>query len=284
MEKYYRFAGIELAVSIPDERMYEDDRQLAPFRVESVQNPHRFTFEVMEDLPEPVGAEIVMTPGFRIYRHGSGTVRYIGPVDKGWGNAYIRAEHQAMAHSVQLKASQFPNLVGMKTVLNSMEAEHLVLQNGGVIFHSSYIDWNGRAILFTAPSETGKTTQAELWRELRGAQIINGDRSALRILNGNAYAAGIPFSGSSIYCKNKTLPLAAVVYLQQAPITSIRRLWGVEAFCRIWEGCSVNTWDKEDVQRSSSLVERVVQQVPVYLLACTPDESAVLALEQVLKD
>lgn len=283
MEKYYQFAGVELAVGIPDERMYEEDLQLTPFRVSEVSNPHRFTFEVTESLPEPNGTEIATLPGYRVYRQGDRDVRYMGAVEKGWENAYIRAEHQGKLHYVQLKASKFPAMVGMKTVLNSLEAEHLVLHAGGIIFHSSYIDWNGKAILFTAPSETGKSTQADLWHALRGAEIINGDRSALRVVDESVYAAGIPFAGSSQYCKNRTLPLAAVVYLQQAPVTTICVLRGAQAFCRVWEGCCVNTWDKEDVHLASKLVEQVVGKVPVFQLACTPDESAVIALEQALR-
>ncbi|MBO5128884.1 MAG: hypothetical protein J6B95_00855 [Oscillospiraceae bacterium] len=284
MEKYYQFAGVELEVCIRKEQMYREERQMGPFRVESVQNPHRFTFETVENLPKPEGSELVSDPSFRVYQQKEGTVRFIGPVQTGWETAHIRAEHRGNQHIVHLKASQFPNGIGMKTVLSAIEAEHLVLLQDGVIFHSSYIDIGGMAVVFTAPSETGKSTQAELWKQYRGAEIINGDRSAIRMIDGEIYASGIPFSGSSHYCENRTLPLAAVVYLQQAPVTSIRQLQGAQAFRRIWEGCSVNTWDREDVQRASSLVEQVVCQVSVYLLSCTPDESAVLALERMLKE
>ena len=40
MEKYYRFAGLEFAISTRDEWMYEDDRQLAPFRIAQAGTPH----------------------------------------------------------------------------------------------------------------------------------------------------------------------------------------------------------------------------------------------------
>lgn len=283
-EKYYRFAGVELSVSLPRERMYDDDRVLAPFRVESVKDPHRFCFELAGSLSEPEGEEIAAFPGCRVYRQGQETVRYIGSVQQSWEHAYIRAVHQEKRHTVQLKASQFPGSVGVKTVLNSLGTEHLVVRNQGVILHASYIAWNGKAILFTAPSGTGKSTQAELWKERRGAQIINGDRAVIRLEDGNVKAAGIPFAGSSCYCENRTLPVAAVVYLQQAPETSIRKLRGFEAFRRVWEGCSVNTWDRTDMELASDTVQQAVSRVPVYLLACTPDETAVNALQQMLRE
>lgn len=284
MEKYYRFAGVEIAVSIPAERMYDDDRGLAPFRVPEVVEPHRFSFEIVEQFSPPGGEQMAEFPGYRVYRQGEGNVRYIGSVAQGWQNGYIRAEHQGKKHAVQLKASQFQGKIGVKTVLNALEAEHLVVQAGGFILHSSFIEWKGKAILFTAPSETGKSTQADLWRSLRGAQIINGDRAAVQIVNAEVQAAGIPFAGSSQYCENRTLPLAAIVYLKQAPATTICTLQGMEAFRRVWEGVSVNTWNREDVNLALSAVQQVIGQVPVFELACTPDESAVNALEQSLRE
>lgn len=279
MKKYYRFAGIELEIDIPDPWMYGDDRYLAPFRVDSVEDPYVFRFEMVAELLPPVGECIANTGAVRIYADRS---RYIGSVEQSWEHAYVKVICDGREYRAQLKQSVFTQAIGVHTVLNVLGAEHLVAQEGGFIFHSSYIQVDGKAVLFTAPSETGKSTQAELWHRLRGAPIHNGDRSAVRWQNGQAYACGIPFAGSSQICENVTLPLAAIVYLKQAPRTTIRRLRGAESFRRVWEGCSVNTWDRSDVDRISETVMQVLSAVPVFELACTPDESAILALEGVL--
>jgi hypothetical protein len=94
---------------------------------------------------------------------------------------------------------------------------------------------------------------------------------------------GIPFCGSSGVCENESFPLEAIVYLSQAPKTEILPLRGVQAFRRVWEGCSVNVWNVEDVSTCTDAVLDVVQRVPVFHLACTPDETAVEALERELK-
>lgn len=270
--------------------MYEEDGCLSPFRIDkseisgnvrSAQQPHYFHFTVTKELKKPEGEPVAVYPDYRVYAQGA--VRYIGTVYKSWLSAYIRAEHRGKWHEVQLRAADFPDRIGVKTVLTSLGAEHLVAEADGFILHSAYIEWNGKAILFTAPSETGKSTQADLWHDLRGAEIINGDRSVIRVVNGEILAAGLPFAGSSHYCKNRTLPVAAIVYLQQSSVVSIRRLTGVEAFRKLWEGISANTWNKKDLEKISWLVQQTAVQVPVYQLACTPDESAVNALEQMLE-
>lgn len=282
-ERYYQFAGIEIAISMPEDRIYEREYRLSPFRVPEVTKPHRYQFDLIDSLPEPQGPCIAMQGGYRVYQEGNCRVRYIGSVQKTWKNAYICARHEGKDHRILLKASEYPGRIGTHTVLDSLEAEHLIVQNGGVIFHCSYIDRNGKAVLFTAPSETGKSTQAELWNQFRGAQIINGDRAAVRVVDGNVIAEGIPFAGSSQYCENRSLPVEAIVYLGQAPVTTIRKLRGYEAFSRIWEGISVNTWDRKDLELASDTVKYIAETVPVYHMPCTPDEDAVIVLEQELR-
>ena len=46
-----------------------------------------------------------------------------------------------------------------------------------LLMHGAVIAVGNKAWLFTAPSGTGKSTQAELWERYRNAEQINGDRS-----------------------------------------------------------------------------------------------------------
>lgn len=264
---------------LPEEYAYTDDHILAPFRVTQVMDPHRFCFSLTETLSPPENLCITIQPGFRVYEEKGWTVRYIGSVEQSWEYAYMRVAQRSMEHRIELKKEKFQEIIGVKTILNSLTFEHLITQAEGFLLHSSYVQWLGRGILFTAPSGTGKSTQAALWEQYRGAEVLNGDRTAVRAVDHGIFAYGVPFSGSSQICKNRTLPLAAIVYLKQSAATSIRRLRGAEAFRRVWEGCSINTWNKEDVAKASETLQRVLLSVPVFELACTPDESAVVALE-----
>ena len=283
MQKHYCFAGVELTVDIPDNVMYDGERHLASFRVDSVKEPHRFVVETVDSLAPPVGTLAGNPPGMRIYREGEQETRYVGIVTDSWENAYLQVDSLGKNHFVKCLKSKLPGRIHEKTVLNCLGTEHLIARAGGFVFHCAYIEAEGGAILFTAPSGTGKSTQAELWRSLRNSQIINGDRAAVRAADSRLTAEGIPFAGSSQYCENRSLPIRAIVYLAQAQETSIRRLRGYEAFSRIWEGVSVNTWDPVDMEMVSDAVLAAARQVPVFHMPCTPDESAVIALEEALR-
>lgn len=284
MKKLYKIAGIEFEINIPEEHCYDREGVMEEFLEKDIDVPHKFDFKIVENLDCAEGELLVDESGLKVYATEHMQQRYIGSVQQGWNRAYIRAVHCGNKHCVQVKREECRESIGVKTVLNSIAMEHLVIEKKGVILHASFIEHQGKAILFTAPSETGKSTQADLWVEHRNAEIINGDRAVIRLIDGKAYACGIPFAGSSNYCKNKTLPLAAIVYLGQAPEISIEKLGVVEGFKRVWEGCTVNTWNQEDVNSALDIVSEIISKVPVYHLECTPDESAVIALERKLKE
>lgn len=282
-EKLYRFAGLEFAIAMPGDMMFEDPYRLAPFAVTEVTQPHRFFFERVEVLPEPQGEWTVQSGNVCACEGKDGTVRYIGATERNWKNAYVCATDSGHLHKVSVKKSAYPGRITSSAVLEMLGVEHLMAQNDSVILHCSYIAWNGRAVLFTAPSGTGKSTQAELWKTHRGAEIINGDRAAVRSQDGRIVVEGLPFCGSSAYCENRALPLAAIVYLSQAPVTTIRRLRGYEAFAKLWEGMNSVAWSGPDLERASAVAETVANRIPVYHMPCTPDEQAVEILEKTLR-
>lgn len=155
---------------------------------------------------------------------------------------------------------------------------HLLLYFRTLTFHASYIGHEGRGILFTAASGTGKSTQAELWSAHRGAQVINGDKAAIR-LDGEPMAHSLPFCGTSGICENISLPLKAVVVLSQAPQNTVRRLGPSEAVAALCPNVFVDQAIPEEWQMALNLLLDLVAAVPVYALACTPDVRAVEALE-----
>ena len=283
MEKYYRFAGIELAVCASDDIMYSNEQKLSAFRVDHVDDPHVFYMEMVPQLSVPTGICMVSAENYEIYCDGNSRIRYIAPESGDWKEATLRVRHEGKKHWVQMRSDVFTKGINAKVVTDCIEAEHLIARKMGYILHCSYIVYNGRAVLFTAPSGTGKTTQAELWQKYRNAEIINGDRAAVRLVDGTLMAEGIPYAGGSPYCKDRSLPITAIVYLGQAPETTIRRVRGAEAFFKLWEGVSVQTWDKADMENVSAVVQRTAAQIPIYHMPCTPDEAAVAALETELR-
>lgn len=66
-----------------------------------------------------------------------------------------------------------------------------------LLVHGSCVAVGGSAYLFCAPSGTGKSTHARLWRELLGerALMVNDDKPLVRVAHGGAIAYGTPWDG-----------------------------------------------------------------------------------------
>lgn len=284
MERFYRYAGITFRVSGPDEQLYRQDGVLEPFRTTGPDFDYSMELEIVAALASPEGECVFSDSRKRIYQKGDTQTYRVGEVRQVAEDGYLQIRRQGNRSQVQVLRQAVPDRIKPRLVLNAMEAEHHIVSHGGFLLHASFIRWQGRAILFTAPSGTGKSTQADLWCRLRGAELMNGDRAAVMVEPDGVKACGIPFCGTSGVCRNETLPVAAIIYLSQAPKSEIARLTGLWAFRRVWEGCSVNVWNHEDMARCTQTVMDVVQRVPVYHLACTLDESAVTALETMLTE
>lgn len=281
-ELFYHLAGRVIRVIAPDDQLDCNDNALSVFATQPSDWDHTLEFSIVERLSDPEGVLVFSAPTKQVFQDGDTQIRYEGTVSTSVADAYIRIARKGDHSQIQIQRRYVVDSITAKLVLNAMEAEHLIAQQNGILLHAAYIRWEDKAILFTAPSGTGKSTQADLWCRLREAELINGDRAAIMVTTDGIEVRGIPFAGSSGVCKNVSLPLAAIVYLAQAPSTSIKPLTGVQAFRHLWEGCSVNVWNREDMDLSSRAVADIVDKIPVFYLACTPDESAVIALEKAL--
>ena len=82
----------------------------------------------------------------------------------------------------------------------------------GFYLHSSAVELEGRAYLFSGPCGTGKSTHTRLWQSTFGeaAQVFNDDKPALRRREGRWYAYGTPWCGKDGINQNKKVPLAGI--------------------------------------------------------------------------
>lgn len=147
---------------------------------------------------------------------------------------------------------------------------------GTVAVHSSCIVCNGKAVLFLGESGTGKSTHTRLWREnVAGAELLNDDSPVLRVIDGNIYIYGSPWSGKTPCYKPQRYELAAVVRLFQAPENSIRRLPLAMAYGALHPSCPPDfAYSSQLYDGISWSIGKVLESVPVYLLGCLPDAAA----------
>lgn len=170
-------------------------------------------------------------------------------------------------------------------VMQAINIEQLLNKKNAFILHSSFVKWNNKGILFSAPSGTGKSTQADLWEKYENAEIINGDKAGIRKIDNKWMAYGLPFAGSSAIFKNKKAEIDRIIVLKKGKENKLTKLSPREAFIKIYSETTVHTWDKEFQENIANMITDLVQSVPVYQYECLPDKSAVDFLkQQIVKD
>lgn len=194
----------------------------------------------------------------------------------------IRDENEKNVQDVFI-LEEFLQEPNERQIMSAIGIEHIVVAGGGLILHSSYIETPFGGVLFTAPKQTGKSTQATLWEKYENAEILNGDRALVSVKGNAITVSGVPYSGSSGICKNKTLPIAAIVELSQAKENKLTRLSGAEGVKVLLSGTWANTWDSEDMTKITDTAIKIAQNVPMFHLSCLPDKEAVAILKEELK-
>lgn len=160
--------------------------------------------------------------------------------------------------------------------------ENLTILTNQIYLHSSLIRWNNNGILFTAPSGTGKSTQASLWSENENAELINGDRSCIYKDRDRYYASGSPYAGTSGIYINESVPIKAIVHIYQSDNNNIIKLTKNEALRKLLPEANIIRNNAFLMGKALEILEDLINYVPVYSMGCTPDSRAVSCLKEVL--
>ena len=154
-----------------------------------------------------------------------------------------------------------------------------ILQHGVFIMHASVIDVDGEGYGFLAHSGTGKTTQTRLWLEHFGsrARVINGDKPLIRVMpDGTFVAYGTPWCGKEGMGCNASVPLKALFLLERATVPTCEPAQQEYSIDRLFHQLLMPE-KPEQMMQLLDMVDKLVENIPCYLLRCDMTEKSVLA-------
>ncbi len=162
-------------------------------------------------------------------------------------------------------------------------AVYSMIDSSVLTFHGVLMEYNGKGIIISAPSETGKTTHSRLWRNEKNALIINGDNSCCFKENGVWKGFGIPWSGTSGEQINRKVRIVAAVVLERAEENQAYPINVYDAFCNLQSLVHYPSWDMKRSERAIDLFNEFSNDVPIFKLECRPDVDAVETLFKALE-
>lgn len=268
-KKYYRIVGVSVEIC------YHNRRELS-------------LLQEFQDLEEEGVADIKVSVGNQEEIFSSCYGIYFRQRNTEYSNLFISEKYPELrmtadeeyqkaiieGHIARKNSGDYREEEGIAELLLVVMYSYLARRKW-LLLHASLVDCGGKGVLFTGRSGIGKTTQATLWHKYLKAEILNGDKVLLEESEmGRILAWGSPWKGSSPYAVNRSVPLQAVVVLEQGSQNHMQRLHGFEKLQYLTTNVFYPFWDKECTQNGMETLDKL-SKIPVYLLTCKPEEEAV---------
>ena len=152
------------------------------------------------------------------------------------------------------------------------------------LFHGSALSVNGEGILFAAPSGTGKSTHAALWRKAFGDEVVmvNDDKPLIRVEE-EVTVFGTPYNGKHRLGLNISVPLKALGIIERSLKNSVQKVTKeeIKALYPRFLQQMYRPADPAMLSASIELLDRMLSIVPVYRIFCNMEpEAAIVCREE----
>ena len=280
--KYYKIAGLNLAVEGADYELV--DQRMQNYKVDEFSDSDiTVKFEFNNSINDKMPVPFVTRNGRSYYETDNeiGFYDYIKEVER--YVSFMRTNKKW--NNFSYTYSDLTELFGIEpdlTVVNVLG--HLFEQGlrhfNGAVLHASTIMYGGKAVTFTAPSGTGKSTHTGLWKKYYPETvIINDDMPAIRKVDGVYKAFGTPWAGKTLINENASAPLYAMVFIERAEECSITEMVPMEAVIRMMREIPISVY-KGQSDLLVNFYDDLFKTVPAYLLKCNISKDAV----EIVKD
>jgi hypothetical protein len=135
----------------------------------------------------------------------------------------------------------------------------------GFLAHAAAIaDANG-GYLCAGPSGAGKTTLSIAAHDV-GARVLSDERTVVRRGRDGWLVGGTPWPGEGGYVENATVPLRGIMLLEQAATNELVPVSPARALAMLYRCHFPPLWDDVAATRTLSNIERLVREVPAFIL------------------
>ena len=133
-----------------------------------------------------------------------------------------------------------------------------------ILMHGAVICVDNNAIMFSAPSGSGKTTHIKKWiQNAEDAYVINGDKPLIKITEREAIACGTPWCGKERMGTNTMVPLKSIVFMERSKINKIERITFAQAYPLLLQQLFYHD-SSEKMHKSLNLVAKLDTMIEFY--------------------
>ena len=152
---------------------------------------------------------------------------------------------------------------------------NLLASGLGVIIHSCGLINNEKGILFVGTSGAGKTTTANLWKNIANTTILSDDRMILRIHQNKVWMYGTPWHGTARLASPQGVPVDRIYFLKKYESNYVERKEPAAVVKQLFVACFPTFWNPTGMTNTLRQLHEVADSVPSYDFGFTPDNFAV---------
>lgn len=189
------------------------------------------------------------------------------------------ANDHSADESLQYASDEF-----IETIAFLRKLANYVVDYNRILMHGSAIAVDGKGYIFTARSGTGKSTHTKLLRRLLGVRtrMVNDDKPFVYLDGDTFYVCGTPWMGKHKLGNNITVPLAGIFFLRRSDENVLETLSADEALPLLLSQCH-RPVDAMKMLNTLEIIDKLLQNVPLYDLGCNMDISAAHLSSSVMK-
>ena len=152
---------------------------------------------------------------------------------------------------------------------------YLYAQSLGMLaLHSASVIYKNVGWLFSGKSKAGKSTHANLWKELGGAKVFNGDVNLLGLEDGLLFMYGIPWCGTSNINETGRFRVKGITFIKQGDNSKVVELSYSEKVIKMMRRSFSPNWCEKHADKNAIMCENIVNAVEVCELICTNNREA----------
>lgn len=274
MTEIYKIAKIKMALDTKEAYFHEIMRE---YLLGGDEKDMYVKAEIADEIKIPTGC-IIQRPKLSVFKENGYTTAYYSNNQGVYGAIRFDSVYSDCALYL-LKDAVLDNLdykeIGY--LLLGMLFNYKLTYFNGVSLHGSAIKFDDDAIIFTAPSGVGKSTQAKLWKQKYGNRVtfINDDKPALRFEDGELYCYGTPFAGKEHLNGNTEAKVKAIINVVRGDVNKIEKTGKKESIALMLEETARSMLNGNANRNIFTAIEHILSCTPIYKLTCTKQLEAV---------
>lgn len=260
----YLIAGIKIDFKYKYDQYFKDN--IEHYLYDGKDVDHRLHVHYEENLKEPSDKQ------YRVFSRNIHSIK-----------AMMIHNESFTEVDIYIDPKQFTDLATAEYIYSGMMFLEMAQRKGLLPLHGSAISYKGDVILFSAPSGTGKSTHARMWKRLYPNEVewVNDDKPLVEVTDEGIFVYGAPFSGQYSTNTNQRLPLKSIVFLEQGITDKVTRLSDKEALKQLMTN-TLRPQEEKVWDLMISKFEAILKNIPIYHLEASLSTNAALQVKKTI--